>query len=524
VSTPLLFLSRRLLAPPVQALSHTLPLSACSNSVAAFKTQQTTVDEIISTERTYVDGLTLIGSVYEKPLNAAAVKHTDDNSPQHLAALFSSASQIAALHESFLADLSSEVTAHAGDDDTATAAFAKLFSHFAPYFRIYKRYLTAHAQGLSAVATLRRDSSKFEGKLAACALDERCATVGGGSSLDSLFIMPIQRVPRYVLLLEQLIKYSPEKDGDSGGSGGSGSSGGGGGGGGEATTRTQLVDALAIVKDVAAQINDSAHLRGSQAKVLQWQMRFQQLAPNVSFVAPSRVFVRAAELTTARRSDTDSGVDVVVIFNDLVVLGKRKKGEAVKLRALVPLDAYVRVQALNDDLSILTSPPSPSSPSSSSSSLSPSSSKFFALVERSGTMHVVHADTATQAAELLTVLHTTVARRVDDELLRACSGGDARRVAELLRGSRALDASVDAFTHKDEVSSTTLGAVNHYLPCFCYQTLTFYLFVSYVTRLYTRAWRPRTPMAGRASCTQRRVGMPSCCIFCGASARTRSTR
>eukprot|EP00124_Ichthyophonus_hoferi_P003939 Ihof_evm4s383 gene=Ihof_evmTU4s383 len=99
---------------------------------------------------------------------------------------------------------------------------AKIFStaseiynlHLVPYFHSlqasegpltsYTTYINNYDEATATLQSLRSDP-KFTSFL-----EERRMYYGIREDLSDLLICPVQRIPRYVLLLEQIIKYTPE--------------------------------------------------------------------------------------------------------------------------------------------------------------------------------------------------------------------------------------------------------------------------------------------------------------------------
>jgi hypothetical protein len=79
-----------------------------------------------------------------------------------------------------------------------TTTIGDVFSKYGPLFTLYSQYTDSQefaARTITEFVEKNRDFAEF---LAAASQDERCQ----GQNLHSLLIMPIQRVPRYHLLLQ----------------------------------------------------------------------------------------------------------------------------------------------------------------------------------------------------------------------------------------------------------------------------------------------------------------------------------
>lgn len=78
-----------------------------------------------------------------------------------------------------------------------------LFIEFSPYFMMYQQYLSNCAKAMEYLKHLSlKKNSKFV---------KFCLKLGvkyNGETLQSLLILPIQRLPRYSLCLQQIIKHT----------------------------------------------------------------------------------------------------------------------------------------------------------------------------------------------------------------------------------------------------------------------------------------------------------------------------
>ena len=68
----------------------------------------------------------------------------------------------------------------------------------------YSEYASNHSAAMQVLSRLS-DNSKFTSFLAKASQNPLCR----GHTLESLLILPIQRIPRYRLLLQELLKHTP---------------------------------------------------------------------------------------------------------------------------------------------------------------------------------------------------------------------------------------------------------------------------------------------------------------------------
>jgi hypothetical protein len=120
--------------------------------------------------------------------------------------------------------------------------------------------------------------------------DPACA----GQTLRSLLIMPIQRVPRYALLLKEALRFTPEGHPD----------------------RLGLQRALEVIERTARELNESISRYERQQRVARLQSLFDP-APVPSLVQPARDFVRDGVLSIAVKTrPLRLRVFVFILFSD----------------------------------------------------------------------------------------------------------------------------------------------------------------------------------------------------------------
>ena len=165
-----------------------------------------TVHEVLSTERAYLADLTLLTKVYKPALTAAVSGvaadyrgHRDSVAPAELNRIFHpSLDALLELHLELLARLEvAETDAHA---TSAAAAVGKALGTIVPYLRLYAGYCADYTQAVQAVQSVRQ-------------LPRAAAALRGieepGRPLESLLIKPVQRLCKYPLFLEAVLKLLP---------------------------------------------------------------------------------------------------------------------------------------------------------------------------------------------------------------------------------------------------------------------------------------------------------------------------
>eukprot|EP00903_Cladosiphon_okamuranus_P017118 g15771.t1 len=164
--------------------------------------------------------------------------------------------------------------------------FGDLFKRFAPFLKMYVEYCTQHENTSSRVSLIASKNDKFGNLLHRARSDPRCQDLDA----QSLLIMPIQRIPRYKLLLEGMLKNTEKDHPD----------------------RPLLQNAIEQISDVASFINDSIKRRENQAKI--WDLQ-AMLSEPIDLAKPTRIFIRSGVLTKLGRRYQDRE-DFFALFND----------------------------------------------------------------------------------------------------------------------------------------------------------------------------------------------------------------
>jgi len=206
------------------------------------KKRRKIVDEFYETEKAYVDGLELIYSVRRNSLFASrhliSLQHfltpiivsLDTSEPlldrSTLTSIFSNFIDIWNLHRSFLSSLTSlvkpvDIPSSSSTPSSTTVATPNLspllLAHF-PYLSLYTPFVTSFPATISALTELvtapsstrpnPQYNANFANFLSTQEADPRC----GKLKLRDWLLTIVQRCPRYLLLLKDLINNTSRDD------------------------------------------------------------------------------------------------------------------------------------------------------------------------------------------------------------------------------------------------------------------------------------------------------------------------
>ena len=279
--------------------SAALPVPSSSDADRLPRLRAKVAAEILTSETNYVESLATLLGCFLQPLQLSV--ESDDRpllSAEQLSVLSSNLHQIAQLNARFLSDIQERVEAWSEE-----TCLGSLFLEFAHFFKMYTHYVGNHDQAVMVLQQLE-GNARWRDFLAEAMKKPRVRQL----PLSSFLIMPIQRVPRYKLLLQELLKHTSPTHPD----------------------YASLQQALVLVSAVAAHINDSVRANENRAKVREIQSMFI----GANFVSPSRRFIRSGNLIKQCRNGVKTYL--FVLFNDLLVYASKGPSTPAPPRPVLP--------------------------------------------------------------------------------------------------------------------------------------------------------------------------------------------
>ncbi|XP_037592170.1 FYVE, RhoGEF and PH domain-containing protein 2 isoform X3 [Cebus imitator] len=158
------------------------------------------VQELLETEQAYVARLHLLDQVFFQELLRAA--RSSKAFPEDVVrVIFSNISSIYQFHSQFfLPELQRRL-----DDWTATPRIGDVIQKLAPFLKMYSEYVKNFERAAELLATWTDKSPLFQEVLARIQSSE----ASGSLTLQHHMLEPVQRIPRYELLLKEYIQKLP---------------------------------------------------------------------------------------------------------------------------------------------------------------------------------------------------------------------------------------------------------------------------------------------------------------------------
>jgi len=248
--------------------------------------RQKVVREIYATEESYLNNLRILVRVYVSPLRLDARGINPMLNLSEVHALFSDVEAVLRISEKVFEKMTESLEKDELDDSVG-----KIFCEVAPLLKLYTAYVNSHHRALETHHMLLTRPA-YKNFCEQCKAMPECASC----ALDSFLILPVQRVPRYELLLKELLKHTEPSDPE----------------------HAEIASALSKVSSVALMINNNLRDHERRAAVLAVQEKFGN---SVQLVSPQRWFVRDSMLRKVCKRKPKPFL--FVLFNDVLVYGSQ---------------------------------------------------------------------------------------------------------------------------------------------------------------------------------------------------------
>jgi len=266
--------------------------------VKARETKIQILREIVHTERAYLQSLNLLVNQYELPLRDLVQRKKMSLKVNVISELFDPVRMILEVNTPFLQTLERELQPFLdapGNDEIPS--FSKLLIQAATHFDVYGKYVVLYPDALEKMLALIEKKSKLRNFF------QSAATSCAGLTVEALLIMPIQRIPRYILLLRELAKNTSEDD-----------------------PEFALLDgATECVKKVADLLNEAKRAAERHEELIEIdKATFDPKIPNL--VLRGRFLVKRGPVQQIERNRKDVCDRIMFAFNDMLVICSENTG------------------------------------------------------------------------------------------------------------------------------------------------------------------------------------------------------
>eukprot|EP00095_Tigriopus_kingsejongensis_P006553 maker-scaffold235_size242898-snap-gene-0.10 protein:Tk06553 transcript:maker-scaffold235_size242898-snap-gene-0.10-mRNA-1 annotation:"protein tag-52" len=262
------------------------------------------VGELLQSEKSYLRHLEMIREHFMDPLQVKSWLSQAD-----FVTVFGDIPAIIQVNKELLNSL-----------ERSTDKIGQVFLELAPYLKFYSTYAQEFQSGAKLVEKYCDKSRPFRQFIA-----EQESRPEVQLKLNALLITPVQRIPRYKMLLEDVIKNTPDCHPD----------------------KAHLQSALAQIDAVAWHINDQLRDHENSLKMVDIQKSLQGGCPKI--IAPGRRLIRQGNLMKVPRAGGQAQPRYFVLFSDMIMYCKIKgngvgplllpKTNALECGCLLPLKA-----------------------------------------------------------------------------------------------------------------------------------------------------------------------------------------
>lgn len=276
------------------------------------------VDEIISTEESFVSQLMALDSLYIKPMTGRNGKQGSILPLATCNTLFSNVTSIMHTNKDFLAKIKTEQKKTPEEQE-----FGNLFKEFAEFLKLYRDYGKKNVIAMHKITKLLSKGSNTAFK----DFHEKNVTnpLSKGLSLNGLLITPIQRVPRYIMLLDALQKVTENTHND----------------------YQNLTEAIIVIKEAAFEINEGVRTQENREQLIELQSEVI-VEKGITLERHDRHFIMQDVLHKVCRSANKPFT--FYLFNDMMMYGVKQSSGKVKISHTIPIDAQFQVIMINTEL------------------------------------------------------------------------------------------------------------------------------------------------------------------------------
>jgi hypothetical protein len=293
------------------------------------------LEEILASERVYVDSLCILVTHFFQPLEAELAEGVSKPvlSSKALSGIFSNVKQLLQINLELLRVMEQKVGAAAGAgtarEEALSTALTEAFSEVLPYIKMYSFYVNSYP---AAVALLHAEQSGNKA-FAQFLKHQSSHALCKGLDLGAYLIMPVQRLCKYPLLFGRLVKVTPAANAD-------------------AAAISRVAEVVSQITSTVDLDRDRAEraLRGFEvANCCSLEALSKQLGQQLVLIQPGRSYLHEWSCWLGRTSASRSGDErkprSFFLFSDVLVVTK-KSVRGYDTRVWLPLAGNVLLSDL----------------------------------------------------------------------------------------------------------------------------------------------------------------------------------
>lgn len=239
--------------------------------------RQKAIDEIINSEKSYLKQLEIVEEFFMKPLQENGVLTT-----YTYASIFGDILGIRQVNKELLLAM-----------ETSNDKIGKVFLDLAPYLKFYSTYANDFKQATATVEDQLLKNKPFK-----TFMERQESRPEVCKKLNALLITPVQRIPRYKLLLDDIIKNTPRYHPD----------------------KENLMEARTQIDAIAWYINDQIKDYEQNKIMIDIQKSLTGGLPKI--IKPDRKLVKQGNLMKVNKSGGHAQPRYVILFSDMLMYCK----------------------------------------------------------------------------------------------------------------------------------------------------------------------------------------------------------
>ncbi|KAJ5070874.1 faciogenital dysplasia protein [Anaeramoeba ignava] len=264
--------------------------------------------ELIDTEFAYVKNLEIIINIFLKPIRQKGLLTKPE-----ITMIFSNIETIHSINQSFCNEFDQEIKTNQ-NYNTNSYLVGKIFKSYASQFRMYLFYCRYHNEANQTFksALEKKEFAEFHDL---ATKKKECQK----KTLQDFLIEPIQRLMKYPLLFQEIIKYTPQDHPD----------------------YQDLIDANKSILSIIDFINDEKRLLENDEKIISIKNSIDGLPNNFQLLNKKRTFLM--EGLISKISHGRSQERYFFLFSDLLIYTKRSlyKKNKYQFKDKVPLSVIL---------------------------------------------------------------------------------------------------------------------------------------------------------------------------------------
>ncbi|KAN0000392.1 hypothetical protein ACTFIZ_000822 [Dictyostelium cf. discoideum] len=252
------------------------------------------VQEIMQVEVNYVKNLTLMVRKFLHPLAQLSTSKRPLLTPDRITQIFSTIENIQNHNSIFSDGLTSRIKRWLADNKKDHLIIGDIFQKIGGFMQDYSKYINNYNQSIKTYNETRKTNPQFAQFINKVESDPEL----NDRELENLLITPVQQLPRYIMLIQDLIRNTHDDHPD----------------------YKPLTEALDKIKHITTIINEKKRDAEDAFAMLQIHQQVHGKVPN-NFVTPHRKFIREGAVHFGSSSGSFKDKDpIVFLFNDMVMM------------------------------------------------------------------------------------------------------------------------------------------------------------------------------------------------------------